>query len=92
MYFNASDGTVDITIPSDEHAEKWEIVVDTAGAAADSELLDAGAVFAVTERSLVVLRAHDEPEVETDHSVAASLTVLAGSTANNPPSTPPSEH
>jgi hypothetical protein len=39
----------------------------------------------VQERSLTVLRAHVEPEIEVDHSVAASLTVLTGSTAGNNP-------
>ncbi|CAN5311458.1 glycogen debranching protein GlgX [soil metagenome] len=83
VYFNASENTVDFTIPSDEHSPQWEIVVDTAGVAADSQLLDAGKTLDVQERSLVVLRAHVAPEVELDHSVAASLTVLTGSTAGN---------
>jgi glycogen operon protein len=83
VYFNASENTVAFTIPNDEHSPQWEIVVDTAGLAADSDLLDAGATLDVQERSLVVLRAHHAPEVELDHSVAASLTVLTGSTAGN---------
>jgi len=85
VYFNASEETVDFTIPSDEHSPKWEVVVDTAGVSADSELRAAGDVLKIEARSMAVLRAYDEPEAEPDHSVAASLSVLTGSTAGNSP-------
>jgi isoamylase len=60
--------------------------VDTAGIAADSELRVAGTTVVVEAKSLIVLRAHVEPEVEVDHSVAASLAVLVNSTADDAPS------
>ncbi|WP_165068605.1 glycogen debranching protein GlgX [Marisediminicola senii] len=78
LLFNAHDDTVDFTLPSDEYSPEWETVVDTAGAGADSAPLPAGAVIPITGKSLVVLRAFTTPDVEPDHSVAASLASLAG--------------
>ncbi|MCU1550145.1 MAG: glycogen debranching enzyme GlgX [Glaciihabitans sp.] len=73
ILFNAHDEPVDFTLPPEEYSDIWEIVVDTAGASADSEPRDAGATIAVEPKSLMVLRAHVPAEVEADHSVAASL-------------------
>jgi isoamylase len=89
VFFNAHDEAVDFTIPSEEYSPVWEIVVDTAGIAADSELRIAGSTVVVEAKSLIVLRAHVEPEVEVDHSVAASLAVLVNSTADDAPSAHP---
>lgn len=78
VFFNAGDQPIDFTLPSTEFCESWEIVVDTAGAEADSAVRDAGNVLAVAAKSLVVLREWITPEVEIDHSVAASLSSMAG--------------
>jgi isoamylase len=72
LYFNA-DGPADVTLPPDEYAAAWDVVIDTGGAVDDARPLAASAVFAMQDRSLVVLREHTQPEVEVDHSVAASL-------------------
>jgi len=89
VLFNAHDAAVDFTLPADEYSPVWEIVVDTAGISADSEPRVAGSEVTVEAKSLIVLRAHVEPEVEADHSVAASLSVLVGSTADDAPSAQP---
>jgi glycogen operon protein len=73
VYFNAHDDSVDFTVPSEEYSARWETIVDTAGAGADSEPVKAGHIISVTAKSLVVLRAFSSPAVEPDHSVAASL-------------------
>ncbi|MEY2849087.1 MAG: hypothetical protein RI885_1754 [Actinomycetota bacterium] len=73
LYFNAHDDVVQFQLPNDEYSPAWETVVDTAGAGADSPPLQAGDVVPVGAKSLVVLRAYLAPEVEPDHSVAASL-------------------
>ncbi|MDQ6752464.1 MAG: glycogen debranching protein GlgX [Actinomycetota bacterium] len=78
LYFNAHDDTVDFTLPPAEFAPKWDVVIDTAGEYAHSQTLEAGARLGVSAKSLVVLRAHSGPVEEPDHSVAASLAVLAG--------------
>ena len=77
LYFNA-DEPVEVTLPSDEYAEAWDVVIDTGGAAEDTEAWKAGSVLRLESRSLVVLREHEEPEQEPDHSVAASVAAHSG--------------
>lgn len=77
LYFNAHDDMVNFTLPADEYAPAWDIIIDTAGHNADTEPVKAGAVLPVDAKSLVVLRAHSVPDVEPDHSVAASLAALS---------------
>ncbi len=76
LYFNAHDEPVQFTVPSEEYGPLWAEVIDTAGVYADSEPIPAGAAVTVEAKSMVVLRAHEEAE-DRDHSVAASLAVLA---------------
>ena len=78
LLFNADADEVEFVLPPDEYAPAWEIVVDTAGAGADSIARPAGAIQTVAGRSLVVLRAYLEPETAPDHSVAASLASNTG--------------
>ncbi|MDQ1529110.1 MAG: isoamylase [Actinomycetota bacterium] len=73
ILFNAGDDPIDFTLPPEEYSSIWEIVVDTAGASADSAPREAGAAIPVEGKSLMVLRAHTPAEAEADHSVAASL-------------------
>ncbi len=82
ILFNAHDHEMEFVLPPAEYADKWEVVIDTAGELADSGDRHSGSVLAIDSKSLVVLRRHDEPVVEVDHSVAASLAVLAGSQAD----------
>ncbi|BDZ46450.1 hypothetical protein GCM10025866_23590 [Naasia aerilata] len=76
VYFNADDDDVEFTLPSEHVEASWDVVVDTAGVAADSGEHVAGSKLTVASKSMMVLRAHTAPEVEPDHSVAASLAVL----------------
>ncbi|WP_159801011.1 glycogen debranching protein GlgX [Arthrobacter zhaoguopingii] len=76
MYFNAHDEAVDLTIPAEEYAPSWDEVIDTAGKYADTEAIPAGTTISVEAKSMVVLRSHTEAE-DHDHSVAASLAILA---------------
>jgi isoamylase len=86
ILFNAHDDTVDFTLPSAEFSDSWEVVVDTAGQAADSAPKTAGDVIPVHAKSLVVLREYVASEVDTDHSVAASLNVAASTAPPTPAS------
>ncbi|AND16426.1 glycogen debranching enzyme GlgX [Rathayibacter tritici] len=81
LYFNADDVDVEFSIPSDEYALEWRVLVDTAGAEADSIPRPAGATLTVQAKSLVILQEHSTPEPEVDHSVAASLASLAATSA-----------
>ncbi|WP_309124353.1 glycogen debranching protein GlgX [Arthrobacter sp.] len=76
LYFNANDEPVTFTVPSEEYGPMWDEVIDTAGVYADSDPIAAGNQVTVEAKSMVVLRAHEEVE-EPDHSVAASLAILA---------------
>jgi isoamylase len=78
LYFNA-DGPVEVTLPPDEYAAAWDVVIDTGGSADESETCLAGTTFSLQTHSLVVLREHAEPEAAPDHSVAASVAALASS-------------
>ena len=72
LYFNA-DGEAVVTLPNEEYADAWEVVIDTGGSADDTGILPAGGKLTLPHRSMVVLRERLEPEVEPDHSVAASV-------------------
>ena len=76
LYFNA-DGPADITLPPEEYAEAWDVVINTGGSADASEVCAAGSSFHMETRSLLVLQQHREPEAEPDHSVAASVAAHA---------------
>ncbi|WP_291049075.1 glycogen debranching protein GlgX [Herbiconiux sp.] len=88
LYFNAHDEDQEFTLPSAEYAPSWDVVIDTAGEAADSQVFEAGGQLTVGARSMVVLRVHRELEVEPDHSVAASLTAAADAAGQITPSIP----
>jgi glycogen operon protein len=77
VYFNA-DGPAEVTLPPDEYAAAWDVVIDTGAAVDEGSPLAASSTFPMHEQSVVVLREHTEPEVEPDHSVAASLAAQAG--------------
>ena len=79
LFFSAAEQVVQFTLPAKSYGPSWDVVVDTAGKATDRTAVQAGTKLKVDPRSLVVLQAHTEPEVEPDHSVAASLAVLASS-------------
>ncbi|MFC6325114.1 glycogen debranching protein GlgX [Microbacterium koreense] len=79
ILFNAGTEPVDFTIPTAEYSPRWDVVIDTAGARADGPPLDPGGSVVLEAKSLMLLREHDVPEPEIDHSVAASLVALADS-------------
>ncbi len=78
VFFNASDEDIDFTVPTASASPRWEVIVDTAGGAADAPLVDPGGTVSVGGRALVVLRDRVEETVEPDPSVAASLAALTG--------------
>ena len=80
LYFNA-DGPAQVTLPTEEYAAAWDVVIDTGGNADADPMLEAGGTFDLGTHSLVVLREHSAPEVSPDHSVAASLAARSGTDA-----------
>ncbi|MGO4247419.1 glycogen debranching protein GlgX [Paenarthrobacter sp. RAF54_2] len=77
LYFNADADEVGFRVPSDEYAPAWDVMIDTGGEGADSDVVKADQILMIAAKSLVVLRAHSTPESEPDHSVAASLAALS---------------
>ncbi|HEX5917872.1 MAG TPA: glycogen debranching enzyme, partial [Nocardioides sp.] len=77
LYFNA-DGPAQVTLPAEEYAAAWDVVIDTSGNPDADPTLEAGATFDLDTHSLVVLREHSEPVASPDHSVAASLAARSG--------------
>ncbi|MDF9716505.1 glycogen debranching protein GlgX [Nocardioides sp. ChNu-153] len=75
LYFNG-DGDCDVVLPPAEYAEAWDVVIDTAGHLADDEGHPAGSHLSMTSRSVLVLREHQAPVEEPDHSVAASIAAM----------------
>ena len=73
LYFNAGGDGVTATLPSEEYAAGWDVVIDTAGSADERDPLAAGASLEVAGRTVVVLREQTPPESDPDHSVAASI-------------------
>jgi glycogen operon protein len=90
LLFNAHTEAVDFHLPSGEYSPEWEVIIDTAGINADTEVRKPGAVVHVEQRSLIVLRQHDPTPVDLDHSVAASLSALVAA-ANEEGSAPVAE-
>jgi isoamylase len=72
LYFNA-DGEATVTLPPDEYADAWDVVIDTGGSADADGTFEAGTSFTLPHRSMVVLREHRAPVTEPDLSVAASV-------------------
>ncbi|MCW2819106.1 MAG: isoamylase, partial [Marmoricola sp.] len=81
LFFNVGE-SVELTLPSQEYADGWDVVVDTGGVADSGRSYAAGDRVTLEERSVLVLREHSEPEREPDHSVAASLAVTGGGASN----------
>jgi glycogen operon protein len=73
LYFNA-DGPASATLPGQEYAAAWDVVIDTGADSSDvREAVPAGSSIELASRSVVVLRQHREPETVPDHSAAASV-------------------
>lgn len=84
VLFNAGDDIIDFHIPVVESSPDWEVVVDTAGERAGSELVKPGDVVRLAAKSLLVLSEYPRVERERDHSVAASLAAMSGEPAHAP--------
>ena len=77
LWFNAGAEPVPATLPPEEYAAAWDVVIDTGDTLEGEDPRPAGSVLELAGRSVVVLRRHTTPEVEVDHSVAASIKAQA---------------
>jgi isoamylase len=79
MYFNSAPEAVKFKLPPVRYGRRWEAVLDTAGQHSDGQIRNARSSITLDGRSMVVLRAYEEPEEEPDASVAASVAAYAKS-------------
>ncbi|WP_183101141.1 glycogen debranching protein GlgX [Nocardioides pelophilus] len=76
LLFNGGDA-VSVTLPDEEYAARWQVVLDTTGECETESALAAGSTFALPYRSVVVLRQWHEQPTEVDVSPAASVASMA---------------
>jgi glycogen operon protein len=89
ILFNAGDDDVEFHIPAVDFSPEWDVIIDTAGVRADADPVAPGSTVTVPARSLTVLREHEGPQTDVDHSVAASLAVAAAAGPDEPPGAAP---
>jgi isoamylase len=90
LFCNSGDEPVVFTLPSAEYSPSWEQLIDTAGEHAGTGLLHASETVQLVGKSLLVLRSYTSPPEKPDHSVTASLALLARpGPAVPPPAVPP---
>ena len=73
LYFNAADFDVEVTLPPEEYAARWQVAINTAGNGDRPEPIDPDSVVTMASRSVLVLQEYAAPEADVDHSVAASM-------------------
>ena len=73
LYFNAAADDLEVTLPPEEYAGGWDVVLDTSGLATGTLGHGPEGRITLASGSMLVLREHGEVEEDPDHSVAASL-------------------
>ncbi len=81
LYFNGGTDPVQLTLPSDEYAEAWDVAVDTAADVMASSPLPAGSGRELAGHSVLVLMQHVDVAPEPQLSAAASVAVMTGQAA-----------
>jgi glycogen operon protein len=83
LYFNAGAEDAPLTLPSEEYAAAWDVVLDTGEVRRRKGPIRAGVRTKVAARSVVVLREHSAPTVAPETSAAASVAAQEQSAAQN---------
>jgi isoamylase len=73
LYFNAAGDDVQMTLPPEEYAAAWDVVIDTGDVRRRKGPVKAGVTSKVAARSVLVLREHTAPATAPDTSAAASV-------------------
>jgi glycogen operon protein len=76
LCFNSHTDPAAFTLPPQEYAPEWELVIDTAGDQPHGSRHRAGNQVMAAGKSVVLLRSYTPPTGPPDHSVAASLAAL----------------
>jgi glycogen operon protein len=83
LYFNAAPDDVPLTLPPQEYAAAWDVVIDTGELKRRRGPMRAGVRSKVAGRSVLVLREHTQPTAAPDSSAAASVAAQEQSAAQN---------
>src|SRR5262245_39851519 len=73
LYFNAGADDVPLTLPPEEYAAAWDVVIDTGEVRRRKGPIKAGVSSKIAARSVLVLREHSAPTTAPDTSAAASV-------------------
>jgi glycogen operon protein len=73
LYFNAAGDDVPLTLPPEEYAAAWDVVIDTGEVRRAKGSMRAGVGSKIAARSVLVLREHSAPAAAPDSSAAASV-------------------
>jgi glycogen operon protein len=76
LCFNSNSHSATFTLPGEEYSPEWELVLDTAGVLVEESRHAAGEQLAVSEKSVIILRAYLPPTSHPDRSAAASVAML----------------
>jgi glycogen operon protein len=77
LYFNSGADPVELTLPPEEYAEAWYVVIDTAAARLEDDPHKASGSVTLEGRSILVLCEYRASDTEPESSVAASLVAQA---------------
>jgi len=80
LYFNGGNDSVQLVLPSEEYAEAWDIEIDTAADAKETEPLPAGSTRELCGHSVLALIQHTGLAAEAPLSAAASVASMAEQT------------
>ena len=83
LYFNAGADDVPLTLPPEEYAAAWDVVIDTAEVRRRKGPMRAGVRSKVAGRSVLVLREHSAPTAVPESSAAASVAAASAAHEQN---------
>jgi glycogen operon protein len=83
LYFNAGSQDASLTLPAEEYAAAWDVVLDTGEVRRRKGPIKAGVRTKVAARSVVVLREHSTPTAAPESSAAASVAAQEQNAAQN---------
>ena len=76
LYFNGGPDPVDVRLPAEEYSEAWDVAIDTAAAALETEPLPSGSQRTLEGHSVLVLIQHTAATAEPELSAAASVAMM----------------
>jgi isoamylase len=82
IYFSAAGDDIPLTLPPEEYAATWDVVIDTGEVRRRTGPIKAGVRSKVAARSVLVLREHRTPTTTPDTSVAASVAAASAAATN----------